>query len=240
MDPRDTEIGGANGGFPSTSLAFGTRADDPSLRRFADLYWKPVYCLIRRAGARTNEEAKDLTQEFFVKEVLTGALLEKYAPERGRFRTFLKVVVTNFVRHSRRDAARQKRGGEVTLVSLEDEAFELSDAVPDAQSLTAEEAFDAGWRYAVVARAVDRVRSVLAAEGKDAYFEVFRRYDVERPAVEPSYRDVGEALGLSADTVKNYLTRARQEFRDAVIAVLRETVATPEELAAELRDLFGT
>ena len=38
-------------------------------------YWKPVYCYLRRKGC-TNENAKDLTQGFFVDVVLQRKLFQ--------------------------------------------------------------------------------------------------------------------------------------------------------------------
>ena len=46
-------------------------------------------------------------------------------------------------------------------------------------------------------------------------------------------------LRISADDVKNYLTRSREEFRNAVRSVLCESVGSPEDLSAEWDALFG-
>src|SRR5437764_6173508 len=114
MDDLDTRIGGPGGSFPSTRqsvfAAFAPSGRDPDLERLVSLYWKPVYCLIRSMGAQSNEDAKDLTQEFFVRIVLEGDLAERYTPDKGSFRAYLRTSVRNFVRNERRDGARLKRG----------------------------------------------------------------------------------------------------------------------------------
>jgi RNA polymerase sigma factor (sigma-70 family) len=246
MDDLETRIGGPAGAFPSTrqsvlaSLGEITPgARDRDLERLISLYWKPVYCLIRRSGPRSNEDAKDLTQDFFARVVLEGALAERYTPDKGSFRAYLKTSVRNFLRNEHRDATRLKRGGEASPSALEIGDVDLLDVVPDAQALPPEELFDAAWRGVVLGKALELLRERLEAEGKAAVFEVFRRYDLESDGGEPSYQSVGQALHLSADTVKNHLTRAREEFRKAVRAVVCGSVADPKDLGAELRELFG-
>ena len=243
MDELDTKIGGAAGSFPSTresviaSLGSLTPAGrDRDLERLIALYWKPVYCLIRRMGARSNEDAKDLTQEFFVRIVLEGDLAERYSPDKGSFRAYLKTSVRNFVRNEHRDASRLKRGAPV---SIEIREFDLTDVLPDAHALPPDQLFDAAWRSVVLGKAVQLLRERLEAEGKTAAFEVFRRYDLEGDGAQASYETVGRALGITPDTVKNHLTRAREEFRVAVRSVVCATVADAKDLSAELRELFG-
>lgn len=246
MGDLETRMGGPAGGFPSTrqsvlaalgDLRPGGR--DRDLERLISLYWKPVYCLIRSLGTRRNEDAKDLTQEFFTRVVLEGTLAERYTPDKGSFRAYLKASVRNFLHNEHRDATRMKRGGEASSSSLQIGDVDLLEFVPDAQALPPEELFDEAWRSVVLGKALHLLEERLAAEGRPAVFEVFRRYELESDGAEPSYESVGRALQLSADTVKNHLTRAREEFRRAVRAVVCATVADPAALSSELRELFG-
>jgi RNA polymerase sigma factor (sigma-70 family) len=247
MDERFTEIGGAAHQLPTTShtaLAV-LREGDPARReaelaRLAQLYWKPVYALIRRSWAATNEDAKDLTQDFFAEVVCGSPFAERYTPERGSFRSYLKGALRNFLAKRSRDASREKRGGHVSHVSLQIQDADLQEVLPDAETLGPEEAFDRAWRSVVLARATHLLRERLAAQGKSLYFEVFRRYDLESDGEGASYESVARELGLSVDDVKNYLTRSREEFRRAVRAVLCESVAGPEDLSAEWEALFGS
>jgi len=243
MDDLDTKIGGAAGSFPSTRqsvfASLGNLAPagrDRDLERLISLYWKPVYCLIRRMGTRSNEDAKDLTQEFFVRVVLEGAFAERYTPDKGTFRAYLKTSVRNFVRNEHRDGARLKRGAPLPL---EIRDFDLTEVLPDAHALPPDQLFDAAWRSVVLGKAVQLLQDRLVAEGKTVAFDVFRRYDLEGDGTEVSYESVGRTLGISPDTVKNHLTRAREEFRTAVRSVVSATVADAKDLSAELRDLFG-
>jgi RNA polymerase sigma factor (sigma-70 family) len=246
MGDQDTRIGGPGGSFPTTrqsvlaSLGDLTPAGrDRDLERLISLYWKPVYCLIRRSSARSNEDAKDLTQDFFVRVVLEGSLAERYTPDKGSFRAYLKTAVRNFLRNDHRDGSRLKRGGEAATFALEIRDVDLSEVLPDAHARPPEELFDAAWRGVVLGKAVQLLQERFAAEGKPALFDVFRRYDLEEDGASASYESVGKDLRLSPDTVKNYLTRAREEFRTAVRSVVCATVVDPKNLSAELRELFG-
>ena len=82
MQP-ETDLGGRGRRFPSTHLSlFRDLREGPSEQRAAALqklvlaYWKPVYCLIRYGWKRGNEEAKDLTQQFFLDTLVDGPVAE--------------------------------------------------------------------------------------------------------------------------------------------------------------------
>lgn len=238
-------MGGPDRGFPATSwgLLRGARNADPEdrrrhLERLVAVYWKPVYAAIRQGWGRSNEEAKDLTQEFFATEILEGSLLANFRPDRGGFRAFLRGALSNFMGHAVRDAARLKRGGGARLLSLEMDEAGLEGTIPDPRGLTPEEIFDRAWARTVLTEALRRTERRLREEGQARAFELFRRYDLEGNG--GTYADLGRSFGLGLDTVKNLLTLARREFRRAAAEVVGDTVETAEELAAELQRLFAS
>jgi RNA polymerase sigma factor (sigma-70 family) len=214
-----------------------TRFDEAQNRLLA-LYWKPVYCMIRRLWGKGNEEAKDLAQEFFTRIVLEGSLVQKYDRQRGSFRVFVKAAVGNFMRDVAKSARRQKRGGDAKMLSFQIEDEDLAAIEPEDSGLSPEEAFDEAWRGLVIDRAFELMKRRLAKEGKEVYFEVFSRYDLETAGPEISYKIIGDELGLDAHSVKNYLTRARDEYKRAVTDVISEYVEGEEEIGRELRDLL--
>jgi RNA polymerase sigma-70 factor (ECF subfamily) len=59
-------------------------------------YWKPVYCYLRRKGY-DNEQAKDLTQEFFYEAVFGRGLIQKADVSKGRFRSFILIALNRFL-----------------------------------------------------------------------------------------------------------------------------------------------
>src|SRR5688500_14132298 len=117
-------------GFPVTrhSVIARIRGEDAESRRAAfgelvDGYWKPVYKHLRVTWRLAPEDAQDLTQGFF-SEAFEKSWLERFEPDKARFRTFVRVCADRFVMNSRQSALRQKRGGGVPLVSLDFETAE--------------------------------------------------------------------------------------------------------------------
>jgi RNA polymerase sigma factor (sigma-70 family) len=246
MKSMETDIGGGNHQFPATAWGNVTRLShldpierDRVLRSLIARYWKPVYCRIRYSWAKNNEDAKDLTQDFFLHVVLEGTLLEKFSSQRGSFRAFLKSALTHFMCNDQRDQRRLKRGGDAQVIRLAEMDADLSELVPDDRTSDPDQVFNQAWKKVVWARVLELMAERLKAEGKSAYVDVFREYVLEPRDDRVSYQSVAEALGLSADMVKNYLTRARREFLRAATDVLNDYVDTPEDLELEMKELFG-
>jgi RNA polymerase sigma factor (sigma-70 family) len=211
---------------------------DRHLERLLGLYWAPVFCVIRHGWAKTDADAKDLTQEFFLSVVLEGTLMKNFAPDRGSFRAFLRGAITNFMRDEIKAQTRQKRGGGMRPISLDDDGVDLGKLVPDAEGLSPEQVFDAAWTRIVLARALKVLEQRLRADGREPALEAFRRYDLGASGA-ASYREIGEDLGLSPDQVKHALAEARDTFRDIVTSIVRGYVDGPEELVREMRHLLG-
>lgn len=237
--------GGPAQGFPTTHWSvFGSlREAEGSARRerlnaLAQLYWRPIYHYIRLRWGVSAENARDLTQEFFL-HILDAKLFERADPAKSRFRTFAKACLDNFVRSQLRAARRIKRGGEAGFFQI-DMTEEGSTADVPARQLPPEEMLDRQWRATVLEHAVERVRERYDREGRPNYYEVFRRYDLADAVERPRYRDVAAELGISEKDVENYLAHARTSLAETVREVVAETVNSAEALQEELRELFPT
>jgi RNA polymerase sigma-70 factor (ECF subfamily) len=232
-----TSIGGAGAAFPPTRWSRLVQARDASsldaLNELCRLYWKPAYAFVRALRPCTNEEAKDLTQAFFV-ELLEGGLLERYAPRRGSFRSYLRGALRLFLLEEHREATAAKRGGGRAIVPIDDaEVMERAVEEPDA-------AFDREWSRALLRAAVQDVEKELAATGRAAYFRVFDRHELNPPATgAPSHADLARDFGLKETDVNHYLAACRRMLRERVAERIRETVSDPEEVPEELYKLFS-
>jgi RNA polymerase sigma factor (sigma-70 family) len=246
MRGLETTLGGSREGFPetvwSTVLARGgtpSAERDEALNRLSSLYWRPVYRFIRTAGGATIEDAKDLTQEFF-SYLMEGNVLSKYDGQKGRFRSFLKGVLRNFLSESHRNATRLKRGGGKIAVSLDVEAIERSGA--QSQKESPETQFDRQWSMEVFSESLAALKADLLSEGKGDCLKVYEAYygaDAS-PSLEPSYERIASALGFSRQQVKSDLDFARARFKRIVRQKLSQGVSSFEELSVELSDLlFG-
>ncbi|MCE9584084.1 MAG: hypothetical protein K8T20_16490 [Planctomycetes bacterium] len=242
-DPRqpDTALGGAPRGFPEThwSVIAGSRdRSAPQWRerveQLARLYWKPIYRHLRIQWRMPNEEAKDATQQFFA-QLVEGKYLKEVAESRGRFRAWVKACLDNFVRQAGREAGRLKRGGGVEIVPLD--AGDDAPLDPPAPGEPVEATLDREWRRVLVAEAVGRLRAAYESEKRSDWFEVFRRIDLP-DAEAPRYRDVAAALGIKESDVDNRLSHARKRLFEIVREIVAESVANPEALENEMRELF--
>jgi DNA-directed RNA polymerase specialized sigma24 family protein len=232
-------------GFPPTrhSVLERIRQADPEVRRtaFGDLvdgYWKPVYKHLRITWHLDPDEARDLTQGFFA-DAFQKAWLEKYDPDKAKFRTFVRVCADRFVMNERQAAARQKRGGGATTLSLDFDGAErevassLTSAAPEA-----DEFFHREFVRALFDRAVQALRAECDAEGRGLHFTLFDRYDLN-PADGVSYASLACEFNLTATQVTNYLAHVRRRFRDRALDALRGLCGSDAEFRREARDLFG-
>lgn len=234
----ETRIGGAERAFPTTLWSSILRAAKPdalarreSLEKLLGLYWKPVYCCVRFGWNKSVEDAKDLTQDFF-SDLLERDFLKDVDPAKGRFRSFLKAALRNFLMNAKRDAARLKRGGAARAVPLEGlENVQAAPGDPD-------QVFDGEWLRSVLGRAVDELRSELAKAGKPVYFRVFELYDLGGMA-EPSYGSVAKEAGISESDVRNYLHHVRQLLRRILIRQISEYAVDEHDVDEELRWILG-
>jgi RNA polymerase sigma factor (sigma-70 family) len=239
---------GPSGAFPDTrfSIVRATDSDDARLREDAwavliRSYWKPVYKYIRIKWRASEEDAKDLTQEFFAR-ALDAGFFRRFDPERARFRTYLRVCVHGFVANERKAATRKKRGGEYTMLSLDFEGAERelrgTAVSPD---IDPDEFFRRESMRALFGNAIAELRDTLERAGKSVHMDVFERYDLAETGAgsRPTYRQIADALDLPVTQVTNYLAYARREFRRIILDRLREISGTEHEFRLEAVDLLG-
>jgi RNA polymerase sigma factor (sigma-70 family) len=237
-----------SGAYPATrfSVVLATGSSDSRLRSEAwdaliRAYWKPVYKYIRIRWRASEEDAQDLTQEFFTRAV-AASFFDDYDPARARFRTYLRLCLQRFLSNEYKAAGRQKRGGAAQFVSLDFAGAEneLRGAMP-AQSADEDEFFRQESIRSLFALAVADVRAVCDAAGKQQHFAVFERYDLHEPGAgpRPTYQQLAEQLDLPVTQVTNYLAWARREFRRAVLDRLREISGSDAEYRMEARELLG-
>ncbi|MBI4617642.1 MAG: sigma-70 family RNA polymerase sigma factor [Planctomycetes bacterium] len=245
MRGRDlTSLGGGDLRFPSTlwSRVVSARDDEEEARRRAmeDLilrYWKPAYAYVRFEWGRDNEAAKDLTQSFFA-AFLEKEFLKQVAPEKGRFRSFLKTALANFLRKARRDERRLKRGGGALRIPWE-EVGDVRDPGPD-PARTAEEAFDRVWRSEIVARGIRELQELLEAGGRRVQWEVFEALVLDETEPSPTREQVAARLGLRLPQLDHHLHAARDQLRRLLKGILVEGLADPRDLDDEWSAVLGT
>lgn len=231
--------------FPDTSwgVVCAVRLRDPSERRagletLCRRYGGPIQHFLRAAFRLGLEEARDLTQDFFL-WLLEGDVLARYAPELGSFRAYLRGLLRNYGRNAMRAERRQKRGGGARALPLEAAA---GAGGPDPDLEEAERAFDRAWVLDLTGRAIERLR-VACARANDPRqalrWAVFEAYDLAPEEARPTYAALAERHGIGEKDVSNHLQAMRERLRREVRAELADTVASPRDLEEEWRAFLG-
>jgi RNA polymerase sigma-70 factor (ECF subfamily) len=233
MAEQDTAIQSGQSQFPPTAWSLLERLRDPKdprvrayLDRMVAAYWRPVYKFVRVSWKRSNEDAKDLTQAFFI-HLMEGDLLARADPERGNFRKLLLAALRNFLSNDARSGQAVKRGGGRTVVSLD---VSPEESGPAADSGDPQDAFESQWAKELLERAIQRLPERCRSEAAAA----FRRFHLEGA----SLRDLARELGGSDSQVGHWLQEARTALRRLVTDEIREYVTDDAELARELDTLF--
>ncbi len=205
-----------------------------ALEQLCRTYWYPVYCFVRRYG-HSPDEAEDLVQGFFAK-LLEKNYLAQADRDRGKFRTFLLASVKHYLTNEKDRAEAKKRGGGVEIIPLEGEIAEEKFSREPSTNETPELLFEKRWADALLETSLVRLRSELDGGGK------VRRFDHLKPFLmrqkDASYREAAEKLGLSESAVKSAIHRMRERFQTIFREEIAHTVATPQEIDAEIRYFF--
>jgi len=244
MRPGDTSLGGEHRKFPDTTLGLISRirkiepgeqeeAWDELCRR----YWKPVYSYVRIAWAKSNEDAKDLTQAFFL-WLLEGEALQRYLPDRGAFHRYLKTVLRRFVGGEQKALKRLKRGGGVKVLRLEDDSEPLEEILPDPKATDPEQAFDRAWALSVVQRAIQSIRDEFRQTGREKYFRVYEEYELAPKDDRPTYAGIAARIEIKETDVANYLYATREAVRQQIRSELSLSISDPRELEDEWNALL--
>ena len=238
----DTTLGGDARSFPTTQWSQVLAAQDPTQPGHRDRldallrsYWKPAYAYIRVGWKKSNEDAKDLTQAFFAR-LLQNGRIAAIRTEGGRFRSYLKQALRNYLIDADRAA----------------EVRKPVEPVATADAVAPEREFDREWLSCLLDMSIAQLEAELKKDGKDAYYNVFRTYLLDPEADRevtvatrsgelslPTYASVGRRWGLKESDVRNYLTHCRARLRDILKSRILETVQDARDVEDELRALLN-
>src|SRR5215469_662221 len=99
-----------------TATGADTTQAQAALEHLCRIYWYPIYHFVRRQGHSVHD-AQDFTQEFFAR-LLEKNWIAAADQSRGRFRSFLLMVLKRFLTMEWRRANAQKRAGDRHPLSL--------------------------------------------------------------------------------------------------------------------------
>ncbi len=229
-----------SGRFDTTqwSVVLAAQEGSPSQARQAlaalcEAYWEPLYAFTRRRGYPA-EEARDLTQGFFV-QLLEKDYLASVRPSAGKLRSFLLVSLRHFLSNERDRARALKRGGGAAPISLDAEAAESRYQIEAVDHLTPEKVFERRWALTVIDRVMARLRQEAA--DKVEHFDELKGFLTGEEPQTP-YRQVAERLAMSEGAVKTAVHRLRRRFGEVLRSEIAETVENDAEVDLEIRHLL--
>ncbi len=212
----------------------GTAPAAEALEKLCRTYWPPLYAFIRREGYN-EAEAKDLTQEFFLR-LIDREFLQHVRHQRGKFRSFLLTFLKHFLSEQRGRANAQKRGGGMTILSLDQLGEEGPYLMEPVDHMSPDQVFERRWAQTVFQVALNRLKQEYEASGKAALFDTLKDF---RPRENGSstYAAIGAQFAMTEAAVKSAVQRMRLRHREILREEIAHTVTRPDELDAEIRYL---
>jgi RNA polymerase sigma-70 factor (ECF subfamily) len=220
------------------SMVLDAQGSSPEAQRALEqvcrIYWRPIYCFLRREG-KTTEDAQALTQSFFA-QLLERGDFAAVRREKGKLRSYLLGSLKHFLANDRRRSMSLKRGEGRALISFQDLTGEEG-AEFESHALTADRIFDRRWALTVL----DRVFAQLVSEHKNGCRPEFAERLSELLADEadrPRQAEIAREFGMTENAVKQAFHRLRQRYRQLLREAIAGTVATPADIDDELRELI--
>ena len=241
-----TTIGGVRGTFQTTCWIDirDAKASDSARRKavldnLLRVYWKPVYCYLRRKSY-DNEQSKDLTQGFFQEIVLGRKLIQQADRTKGRFRTFLLFALERYLKSVHRKRTAKKRIPKNRMIRLEhiDQA-ELPEPV---EELSAGDCFNYAWVSALLDKMLAEVEDQCRKDGLTMHWEVFCARVIQ-PIKEntdpPAMSEICDRYGIETTAkASNMIVAVKRRFQATLRRHLRETVSSEGQVNEELRELM--
>lgn len=226
--------------FQTTSwaLVVGARASRADLERLLRAYWSPVYAYIRRQGFGQHDAA-DLTQAFLADILIGRDLIGRANQSKGRFRSFLKSALRNYLVDQRRREGAKRSSAERGAASLDSLTESRGD--PAAEDEEPERAFDRQWAAAVLSVAIERTEAACRQDGQGPQWEAFQA-KVLRPLLGKTraapLEEIAARIGATGpEQVSNMIQTVKRRFRRILKQVVAETVLDAAEVDDELRFL---
>ena len=240
--PGTLQEGGASFQTTHWTLVLSARRSDQTetareaLSDLCEAYWPPLYTFLRLRG-HASPEAQDLVQGFFA-HLLEKNTLSRADKEKGRLRTFLLGSLQNFLCNEYDRSRRLKRGGGHPVVSIDQHLPEAEASMMDTAHLSEFRGYDLAWASNIVKRAWQQLQDSFEAEGKAESLEVLKPFVDGSKRTPPDQEQAAKKLGVPIATLRTWIWRLRQRYREALRREVASTVSDPADVDQELHYLY--
>jgi RNA polymerase sigma-70 factor (ECF subfamily) len=208
-----------------------------ALEELCRAYWYPLYAYIRRSG-QSKENAEDLTQAFFAR-LLEKKFLESARQERGRFRSFLLIVLKRFLANEWDRVRAQKRGGFQIHVPLDTELAERKFQTEFmTEEISPDRAYERRWALTLLEQTMSRLRAEFERAGRGGEFEQLKQF-LTADRREIPRAGVAAGLGMGENSLRVAVHRLRKRYRELFREEIAHTLADGENVDKELRYLLA-
>ena len=206
-----------------------------ALSIFCEAYWPPLYAFLRHRG-HASAEAQDLVQGFFA-HLLEHNTLSRADQEKGRLRAFLLGSLQNFLCNEYDRSRTLKRGGGHQIVSIDEHLVEAEASIVDTAHLSDGRCYDLVWASNIMKRAWQHLENAFEAEGKTEQLELLKPFVAGGESTPTNQQEAADRLGVPTATLRTWLSRLRQRYREAVRIEVASTVSDPANVDQELHYL---
>ena len=213
--------------------SFGEPSSTEALDKLCRAYWFPLYAFARREGSNP-EDAQDLTQEFFSR-LLARNYLQMADRNRGRFRSFLLASFKHMMANERRNAARQKRGGDAQVFSLDQFEAEERYQLEPMDTASPDRLFERRWAETTLARVLERLESEYT--GQTMRFDDLKVFLIE-PKGTAAFAEVASRLAVSESALKSVIHRMRKRYAELFRDEVAQIVVNPADIEDEIRHML--
>ena len=238
---RESAAGGSR--FRTTHWSMVLSAGDSgdplsreALSTLCQMYWHPVYAFVRRKGY-DPDTAQDLTQGFFL-FLLEKNTIKTARPDKGKFRSFLLVVLKRYLTNEWKRQRAEKRGGGSASLTFSFEDAERRYALEPVDRDTPETIFEKQWIRTLIHNSLQRLKREMNSSGKPERTEPLTSILTGSGDGAP-YVEVARKLGMSESALKVSIHRTRRRFGSMLREEVAQTVSEPSLVEEELSYLFS-
>jgi len=157
---------------------------------------------------------------------------------KGRLRTFLLGSLENFLANEYKFSRRIKRGGGREILSLNENFAQVEAAIVATSDLGNLASYDVLWASNIVEHAWKNLEKSLAAQGDAESLELLRPFIAGGDGSPPSHEEIANRLKIPVATLRTWIFRLRQQYRQCVRMEVASTVSDPADVDAELHYLY--
>ena len=186
-------------------------------------YFEPLCAYVRASSLRVLGDPTELVNDFFAARLTEPAYLARWSTSGLALRRWL---VNGLITHTRNRAVTESRRRS-TLGAVDPDILARVAANAETGALLA---LERAWAMRTMVEAHDRVRSEFDADGKSAWWELFRLHSVQGLA----YADACKATGITLANASHVNRVVATRLRVTLAALLERDGVRPDEIDREL------